>query len=164
MSGVSDAKAYTYNPKSIRKALAGLPIMRLSYVNKDRERFQVISQKDLYPIFAKLFEHNIQLQESMWVVLLNAACVVNGCVKISEGSTQATVLDTGFIMASAILSNSKRCIIVHNHPSGNMRFSKNDIEIKNLIKQSLRMIDVELLDFCICGIDNGQFKILADNG
>ena len=45
-------------------------------------------------------------------------------------------------------------IIAHNHPSGNTKPSRQDIELTEKVKNALRLIDIKLLDHIIITHDN----------
>jgi len=40
-------------------------------------------------------------------------------------------------------------ILFHNHPSGNLKPSKNDIDISKKLKEACKLIDISLLDSII---------------
>jgi DNA repair protein RadC len=46
-------------------------------------------------------------------------------------------------------------IIAHNHPSGSLKPSQEDIELTQSLHQALELIDVHLLDHCIVSKNGG---------
>ncbi len=50
------------------------------------------------------------------------------------------------ILKNAIHSNCSFLLLLHNHPSGELRFSKMDVDFSNLLFEKLLLIDVILLD------------------
>ena len=53
-------------------------------------------------------------------------------------------------------------ILVHNHPSGNLKPSRNDREVNERIKEAAALMDIALLDHLI--ITEGAFMSFADEG
>lgn len=107
-------------------------------------------------------EDNIGINESFYVVYLNKANNTVGYKKISEGGLYGTVVDIKLICKYAIESLTASVIICHNHPSGQLNPSVADIRITNKLKESLKLIDVDLLDHII--ITEDSYYSLGDNG
>ena len=55
------------------------------------------------------------------------------------------------IVKSALRHNAAACILCHNHPSGVTDPSRADENITHLIKEALRMVEVNVLDHLIVG-------------
>jgi DNA repair protein RadC len=97
-----------------------------------------------------LFNKNtIQLKEFFYVILLNANNCVLGYSKLSEGQHGQCVVDIKHLCATAILSNSRRVIISHNHPGGMVKPSNSDLIITRKIKGALKLFDIDLMDHII---------------
>ena len=56
---------------------------------------------------------------------------------------------------------AKGVIFAHNHPSGNLRPSKQDIQITEHMQEALDLISVKLLDHVIIGAD-GYFSFYEE--
>jgi len=57
------------------------------------------------------------------------------------------------VVRSALLKDASNVICGHNHPSGNTKPSKDDIEITRKLKGALALLDITLLDHVIIGDD-----------
>lgn len=68
---------------------------------------------------------------------------------ISEGTADACLFDTKQLIRSACLVGANSVIVAHNHPSGNCRPSKLDIEQAEKIRRGLHAAGLILLDFVI---------------
>ena len=64
------------------------------------------------------------------------------------------------IIKRAILCNSKRIIIAHNHPSGSTEPSKHDIAATKKITEACNLMGINLLDHLIIG--DKQFKSIIE--
>ena len=62
----------------------------------------------------------------------------------------------------AIIKNSKSLIICHNHPSGYIKPSTEDLTFTKKLQQACQILDINVLDHIIIG-DNKYYSF-ADNG
>lgn len=83
---------------------------------------------------------------------------------ISVGSVNAAVVDKGQILREATLCNASCFVVWHNHPSGQIRPSNNDIKVSNELKEAARYCDLVLLDSLIVDPELKNFTSLADEG
>lgn len=100
--------------------------------------------------------------EEFWMLLLNRANHVVKTESISKGGINGTVVDVRLISKSAIETNCSGVILAHNHPSGNLKPSEQDLELTKKIKSALKLFDITLLDHIIIG-DKNYFSF-ADEG
>jgi len=101
--------------------------------------------------------------EEFWVVLLSRSAKVIKKKKISAGGTSATVVDVKLILKEAIDNLASSMIIVHNHPSGNIRPSQQDDALTIRIRDAARLFDISLLDHVIIAGHESYFSY-ADEG
>lgn len=100
------------------------------------------------------------LHEECWVLFLNRANFVIDKEKASSGGTTATIIDTKRIVSKALEKNASGLILIHNHPSGNPRPGKADIEQTEILKKALSTFDISLVDHVIIADD--RFFSFAD--
>jgi DNA repair protein RadC len=67
------------------------------------------------------------------------------------------------IFKVAILSNSATIIIFHNHPSGHVEPSEEDITITKRLKECGKLMGIELLDHIIIGSED-RYCSLKEKG
>ncbi|MBK7818268.1 MAG: DNA repair protein RadC [Sphingobacteriaceae bacterium] len=92
--------------------------------------------------------------EEFWMVLMNRANKVIKIESISKGGISGTVVDVRLVSKSAIENNTSSVILAHNHPSGNLKPSQEDISITKKIKEALKLFDITLFDHLIIGDQN----------
>jgi len=80
---------------------------------------------------------------------------------ISEGTADACLFDTKQLIRSACLVGANSVIVAHNHPSGNARPSKLDIEQAEKIRRGLHAAGLILLDFVIL-TESGEGYTMCD--
>lgn len=104
----------------------------------------------------------IALQEQVMAFYLNNANKLIGYKLISTGTMTACLVDVKLIVSLALHCMATYVIIAHNHPSGKMQPSKQDIQITEKIKKALELIDVRLMDHIILSSEN--YLSLANEG
>jgi DNA repair protein RadC len=83
---------------------------------------------------------------------------------MSTGGLTGTVADIRLILSIALTTASTSIILAHNHPSGNMKSSKADVDLTNRIKEGARILDVKLFDHLIISPVDGIYSSFADEG
>ena len=87
--------------------------------------------------------------EQFLVVCLNTKNVIIKYKIMFIGTVDVTVVHPRDIFKFAIKNNATRIICAHNHPSGDVTPSKQDIEITKIIKETGEMVGIPLLDHII---------------
>ena len=66
------------------------------------------------------------------------------------------------VIRHALQHNAAAVIVAHNHPSGNPEPSQADREITRVLQQTLKLIEVRMLDHFVVG--GGRYVSLAERG
>lgn len=151
VKGIGEAKAIT-----IAAAL------ELGRRRKDEEAKQIEIIKNSQQAF-HYFEPLVAdlPHEEFWILLLARNRKVIARKKISEGGIAGTVVDTKIIFKHAIENLASSIVLCHNHPSGNLQPSENDIQITKNLKNAGKILDIEIVDHIIVG--NDKYYSFADN-
>lgn len=137
--------------------------VELSYKPKFKSLHQVTCSEDAYKyLFPTYKEGTICYKEYFKVLFLNQAKQVLGYTLISEGGITETSVDVRVILQAALLTNSVAIILAHNHPSGNMKPSRQDMEITKQVKDAARFMRITVTDHLIL-TDEGYYSF-ADEG
>lgn len=139
--------------------------IQLSYKShvKPSDRVKITCSRDAYNVLLQTWDDNkLEFVEQFKVMLLNRANKVLGVFEVSTGSTTATVADPKIIFAAAIKANASGIIIAHNHPSGNLSPSQQDIDLTRKVKDGGKILEVQLLDHVI--ITTESYYSFADEG
>jgi len=130
---------------------------------KVSERPQIGSSNDAYQLLIEQWSlGKIELLEEFKIILLNRRNRVLGIVDISQGGLSGTVADPKVIFAAALKSCASGIILAHNHPSGELDPSSQDIAITNKLKSGASLLDLKILDHII--VTKGDFYSFADSG
>lgn len=113
---------------------------------------------------AELFQSQLQelRHEEFWVVFLNRANIPIREICISKGGVSGTIVDTKIITKAALNCLCSGVIVYHNHPSGNLKPSSQDLKVTKKIKEALSYFEIQLLDHII--IANKHYFSFADEG
>jgi DNA repair protein RadC len=152
IKGIGEAKAI-----SIISALE-LGRRRKETVSVKKET--ITSSQTAYNI---MYQYLVDLNhEQFWVIMLNRANMVLKTVMVSQGGVSGTVADPKLIFKSALENLASAIILVHNHPSGNLKPSEADIALTRKVKSAGNLLDIPVLDHII--FTNNGYYSFADEG
>ncbi|MBO5080600.1 MAG: DNA repair protein RadC [Bacteroidaceae bacterium] len=150
--GIGPAKAITI--------LAASELGKRRKEEKVEERVTILSSKDVYECFYPLM-CDLPTEEC-WVLLLNQASKIIDKVKIGAGGLNATAVDVRCILREALLKRASAIALCHNHPSGNIRPSREDDRLTQQVNQASQCMNIRLVDHVI--LTDGAFYSYADEG
>lgn len=135
---------------------------KLKATRQDFNRAQIKNSIDAADYARQFYFDDLMIYESVFIIMLNKRNNTCGYAKISQGGISGTVVDIRLILKYAIESLASGIILVHNHPSGNMVASPQDIQIAKKLKEAAMYMDISLLDSII--ISEDSHYSLADEG
>lgn len=100
--------------------------------------------------------------EEFWVLLLNRANRLIRKQKISTGGVAGTVADPKIIYHNALGALASGIIVAHNHPSGTLAASQEDISLTRKLTEAGKMLDIRMIDHLI--IAGNRYYSFADHG
>lgn len=145
------------------KAIAIISTLELGRRRKESEvlkREKIGSSADVHDCMRP---HLMDLpHEEFWILLLSRSNEVMKKVQISSGGVSGTVADPKIIFKEALSVLASGLILVHNHPSGNLKPSDADIALTKKIKAGGSYLDLPVLDHVI--FTNDGYFSFADEG
>ncbi|MFY0602717.1 MAG: JAB domain-containing protein [Flavobacteriaceae bacterium] len=121
------------------------------------------SQFDAYEILMEIIDKDtIDHKEFFWVLLLNQSNRLLGYSEIGKGDTKVVVVNVKEIFQLVVKMNASAILLCHNHPSGNLKASKQDIELTNKVKKACDLFSVSLLDHLI--LTSEYFSAFSEEG
>ena len=150
--GVGEAKASLL--------AASLELSRRRMRSERVEAYQVLGSSDVYDLMAPYMIDKDH--EEVWLVMLNQAGKVVRHEKVSSGGMTGAVVDPKIVVRLALTYSATRIILVHNHPSGSARPSRQDIQLTQKIKQAAALLDMQLTDHVIIARD--KYYSFLDEG
>jgi DNA repair protein RadC len=138
--------------------------IQIIYKSKVKACNRVLVKKaqDAEPLFRTYYKDIMEYREAMYVMYINRGNFAIGIKLLSYGGTSGTVCDAKLIMQGALKVNAHAFILCHNHPSGQLKPSENDITLTEKIKKLGKLMDLEILDHLILTEDS--FYSFADSG
>ena len=150
--GIGSAKAITI--------LAASELGKRRKEETVEERRVIAMSKDVYE-----YLHPLMCDlptEECWVLLLNQASKLIDKVRISTGGLNATVVDVRCILREALLKRATAFALCHNHPSGNIRPSREDDLLTREVNKAAECMNIRFVDHVI--LTDGAFYSYADEG
>lgn len=114
-----------YKERSVRSPEDGYKLLKLFLEDKDREHFIVVA-----------------------LDTKNQPVSINVC---HIGSLNASIVHPREVMKTAILSNAASILVGHNHPSGKVEPSREDMDVTKRLIEAGKIIGIEVLDHIIVG-------------
>lgn len=150
--GIGEAKAIAI--------VAALELGSRRELTQASEQEKITSSHDCYQLFKPILAS--LPHEEFWVLYLNRANKIIEKCPISKGGITGTVADIRLIFKRALENYATSLILAHNHPSGNLTPSQEDIKLTHKIQDAGRMLDILLIDHIIVS-ENG-YHSFADAG
>lgn len=118
--------------------------------------------KDTNDVFKYLAHYGDRPQEHFVCLLLNGAMELMGSRVITVGLVNRTLVHPREVFAYAIENRATSLIIAHNHPSGNLMPSTEDLEVTYSLKKAGDLLGIQLLDHLI--FSDCEYRSLKESG
>ena len=97
--------------------------------------------------------------EQLYMMCLDAKCRLRHAVKVAEGTLDEVTVYTRSVVELEIKHGAKNVILAHNHPTGSIRPSRQDLDLTQTLLHALAAVKIQLLDHLIVG-DAGVFSFV----
>ena len=91
----------------------------------------------------------IDLREEFVGVCLNTSLEVLGWVRLHTGGLDMSPVDPRLVFAVALQTASAAMLVAHNHPSGNVEPSEQDIQLTRRLRDGAKLLGIRLIDHLI---------------
>lgn len=115
----------------------------------NRKNIKIKSTKDVAELLMQ--ELRYEKREIAKVIILNNKNIVLRIIDVSFGGTNFASIAPKEVLAEAVKMQSPKIILVHNHPSGDPKPSKEDFRITDRIYECADIMGIELLDHVVIG-------------
>ena len=138
-NGIGDAKAITI--------MAACELGKRRQREQAEERPSLGTASDIYKyMYTRMQDLDV---EEAWIVMLNHNFKLIRAERISHGGFTETAVDVRVIMRQALLNNTTVLALCHNHPSNQLRPSRDDDRITQQLKQACQLMRIHFLDHVI---------------
>lgn len=138
--------------KPLFPELFQVPEIQMSYHNPTpyHDRIKVKGTHIAYEILNCTWDMDkIELVEQFKVLLLNQDNGCLGIVDLTMGIINFCPFDPRLIFGAALKANATAMVLAHNHPSGNLTPSTNDIASTKKIVQAAKLLGMTVMDHLI---------------
>lgn len=111
--------------------------------------------------FNEVFKLQYAAEENLCLFTLNTKHEIIGAFVVSVGCLNSAIVHPREIYKRALLTNAAALILAHNHPSGDVTPSNEDIKITLRLIEAGKILGIELLDHLIIG-DNKEYSSLRE--
>ncbi|MBJ6361820.1 DNA repair protein RadC [Paenibacillus sp. MAHUQ-46] len=120
------------------------------------------SPRDAYQIIQTVLDIEHEATEVFGILTLNVKMAVAGIHVLSTGGLSSAIVHPREVFKAAILNNATSIICFHNHPSGDISPSLEDIKMTERLKDAGELMGIPLMDHVIIG--DGQYFSFQEQG
>ena len=139
---------------------AALEIGRRLLLAEPERRLQVKSPADIAPLLIAEMGHLDQ--EHLRTVLLDTKHRVQAIHTVYIGSLNASLIRVGELFKKALERNSAAILLCHNHPSGQVDPSPEDVLVTREVIAAGKLLDIDVIDHLI--LASGRWLSMRERG
>jgi len=124
-------------------------LYELKKIQTEFPQTKIQSPKDAAAFIRQFYGDDLEIFESFFILLLNAAANTIGYAKISQGGIVSTIVDVRLIAKYAVDALATSVILCHNHPTGNLKPSDADLNLTKKAVEGLKLLDITVADHII---------------
>jgi len=130
-----------------------------------RRYYDVGTEKIQHPcdIVPFLRHYSIRKQEHFICISLNGAHEISAIRVVSVGTLTHTLVHPREVFADPLMDRAASVILAHNHPSGSLDPSKEDMELTHRLYQVGNLLGINVLDHIILA-PNGAYLSFIEAG
>jgi DNA repair protein RadC len=110
------------------------------------EGIKINSAEDVYPVIRHFSDHK---QEHFICISLNGAHEVIKTRVVTVGLVNSTQVHPREVFAAPITDRAASIIVAHNHPSGSLQPSPEDIKVTKILNDAGKILGIKLLDHVV---------------
>lgn len=152
VKGIGEARAISI--------VAALEVGRRRHFSDDTVTARLVSSKPIYDYMKpELLDLPV---EQFWAIYLRQNMQVIKKTKLAEGGITGVMTDVRILFREALEVMATNVVLVHNHPSGNLQPSEEDLRLTRRFVECGRMLQVHVADHIIF-TNKGYFSFLDQN-
>ena len=135
----------------------------LEMVKEDEKEYngQILNSECAYQKFLEVFRLDKKAEEHLVMFGLNTRNDIIAAFLIAKGTINSASVNVVDIIKRIIICNCKKIIMAHNHPSGNLKPSEEDINMTNKLKEVCDLMGINFIDHLIIADD--CYQSIIDN-
>lgn len=132
---------------------------RISNTNINN-KYRITTPKDIFDLVSDSYIG--KKQEIIKTIILDNSNKVLSIVTNAIGKTSSIEIGVKEILSEPLKQMASAIVLVHNHPSGNLTPSRNDINFTNKINEYANTFEIRLIDHLIIG--KNEYLSLKEKG
>lgn len=136
--------------------------LTVNYRRTKKPTKQIRSSRDAADFIRPYFDYVMDDHEEAKVIHVNNNNMIVNVHHVSSGTETGTLIPVKSIVRNALQISTAAIILVHNHPSGQPKFSKADIEVTEKLRTACEYFDLKVLDSLV--ITRETYSSMGDEG
>ncbi len=120
-------------------------------------RKQMATPKEVAKMLNECFSLNKKTEERMYLLCFSSCAELLGVFEVSVGTVGSSCSSPRDFFMKVFALNATNIVVCHNHPSGDVKGSKQDNEFYDSLGSLCKLLCVRLMDFMIVG-DNKVYS------
>lgn len=148
-----------------KKGVLRLNVAKYSLELKENEGFEEVGvASDTYEMaeLCRRIGLSTKPEEHVYVFMVDNQLNVIGISEVSHGGVSESFVDISNIFKRALLCNAKNIILAHNHPSGGLEPSNQDIGLTERVREGCKSVGIGLLDHLI--VSGNRYRSMLEEG
>jgi len=133
--------------------------IKLQYTTKKVRVDKINNPKDIHKKFKWIADNTV---ECFYVLYLNNKNFILGFSEVHKGTTMECLVHPREIFRTAVHLGCSNIVVIHNHPSDQIKPSPQDFDTTNRIKEAGHIIGIPLLDHMV--ITSGEYFSFKEEG
>lgn len=132
---------------------------------KKHEQQKIFSSNDMYNVMQRILLRESKIdrnREHLWTISLDTANTILNIELVSMGSINQVIVHPMEVFSVPLQKRAVSIVLIHNHPSGQLKPSERDKDITDRLIQCGLMLNVPMLDHLI--ITERSFYSFNDTG
>lgn len=150
-----------------RTTVYSIELVKEKTVLYEEEGTKVVNPEEVAKIFESAFNMSRLNREIVVMMALNNKNVVVGLHMLSMGTVNNSLIHPSEIFKFALLLNASSYVIAHNHPSGVVEPSGEDLVLTRRLMDASNIMGIKILDHLVIGHDTRNdmmyYSIKANN-
>ncbi|MGV3612247.1 MAG: JAB domain-containing protein [Fluviicola sp.] len=116
------------------------------------QKIRIANSEDVYSIMQQVLLRENRIgrgQEHFWIVGLDRQNKILFIELLALGNDNRVHIKAPQVFRMAIYKNAPKVIFVHNHPSGNMKASAEDLNMTDRLLKAGEIIEIDVIDHLI---------------
>jgi DNA repair protein RadC len=130
-----------------------------NYEFKESQGESITSPNNL---FKALKEDYNPIQEELYLLILDVKNKLIEKILIAKGGMSNVTVEPASIFRNILINNGNRFVIAHNHPSGELSPSDEDLQFSRKIEKGAKLLGLNLIDNLIF-TENSFFSFKREN-